>query len=182
VQRERGASIPALQVHFIIKYCKILNCFFYIILYSYYSVDAVPELGPKTSSLFSFAPVLLYVLPWNLWPSCDFMVYHTKVISIIKFVSSVFSCKCKSNSMKVIPSVFFSENVIAITMKFTWMIHASFAVMRLFFYSVTIFSALLPALSKTLYTRVVKLLASANNEHISKTLFQFVVFCKMISM
>jgi hypothetical protein len=29
---------------------------------------------------------------------------------------------------------FFSENVIAVRMKFTWMIHISFAIMTLFFY------------------------------------------------
>jgi hypothetical protein len=34
--------------------------------------------------------------------------------------------------MKVMRPIFFSENVIAITMKFTWMIHASFAITRLF--------------------------------------------------
>jgi hypothetical protein len=32
------------------------------------------------------------------------------------------------------PSIFFSENVIAMTAKFTWMIYKSSAIMRLFFH------------------------------------------------
>jgi hypothetical protein len=35
-------------------------------------------------------------------------------------------------------SNFFSENVTAITIKFTWMIHISFAIMRIFFLKVSI--------------------------------------------
>jgi hypothetical protein len=54
-------------------------------------------------------------------------------------------------------SDFFSENVIAITIKFTWIIHTSFAIIRLFLHRVSvIFNTLLPVLSKTLYTNVVK--------------------------
>jgi hypothetical protein len=48
---------------------------------------------------------------------------------------------------------FFSENVITITITFTWMILTSSAIMRLFFHKVSvILNTLLPALSKTLYT------------------------------
>jgi hypothetical protein len=47
--------------------------------------------------------------------------------------------------------VFFSENVIATTMKFTWMIHTSFAIMALFFHGIFgVFNTPLPALSETL--------------------------------
>jgi hypothetical protein len=34
---------------------------------------------------------------------------------------------------KVMPPGFFSENVIAITVKFAWISHTSFAIIRLFF-------------------------------------------------
>jgi hypothetical protein len=52
-------------------------------------------------------------------------------------------------STKAMPPIFFSENVIAITMKFTWMIHTSVAIMRIFFHKVSIiFNTLLPMLSK----------------------------------
>jgi hypothetical protein len=78
-------------------------------------------------------------------------------------------------------SSFFSVDVIVITMEFTWMIYTSVAVMRLFFHKVSvIFNTLLPTLSKMLYTSVVKFPAS-NLEHIMKTLFQFIVICKMVS-
>jgi hypothetical protein len=67
---------------------------------------------------------------------------------------------------EVMTPVFLSENVIAITVKFTWVIHTSFAIMRLFFHRVSIiFNTLLPLLSKMLYTGVVKFPASAL-EHI----------------
>jgi hypothetical protein len=36
-----------------------------------------------------------------------------------------------SGGTKVMPPIFFSENVTAITIKFTCMIHTSFAIMRL---------------------------------------------------
>jgi hypothetical protein len=78
--------------------------------------------------------------------------------------------------VKIMPLIFFSENVIVITTKFTWMILISLAVVRLFFHKVSIiFNTLLPTLSKTLYTNVVKLTAM-------KTLCQFVVICKMACM
>jgi GMP synthase PP-ATPase subunit len=83
-------------------------------------------------------------------------------------------------SMKVMRPSFVSENVITITMKFTCMIRTSFTVMRLFFHKTVIFNTLLPLLSKMLYINVVKFFASTL-EHISKTLFQFVVICKMAS-
>jgi hypothetical protein len=52
-------------------------------------------------------------------------------------------------------SSFFSENVIVATMKFTWMIHTPFAVMRLFSYTVSsIFNTILTTLSKSLETNV----------------------------
>jgi hypothetical protein len=41
-------------------------------------------------------------------------------------------------STKIIPPVLFSETVTAITIKFKWMIHTSFAVRRLFFHKVSI--------------------------------------------
>jgi hypothetical protein len=34
--------------------------------------------------------------------------------------------------------IFFSENITAITMKFTWMIHTAFAVVGLFFHKVSV--------------------------------------------
>jgi hypothetical protein len=40
--------------------------------------------------------------------------------------------------MKVMSLFFFRENVIAITMKFTWMIRTSFVIMSLFFHIVFI--------------------------------------------
>jgi hypothetical protein len=53
--------------------------------------------------------------------------------------------------------------------------------MRLFFHKVSIiFNTLLPTMSKTLYANVVTIPASAS-EHITKTVFQFIVICKMAS-
>jgi hypothetical protein len=64
---------------------------------------------------------------------------------------------CTRDGAEIMPPVFFSENVIAITMKVTLMIHTPFATMRLFFHKVCIiFCTLLPMLSKILYTSVVK--------------------------
>jgi hypothetical protein len=64
--------------------------------------------------------------------------------------------------MKVMLPFSFSENVIAITTKFTQMIHTSFAIIRLFFHKVsTIFNTPLPMLSKTLHTNTIKFPASA---------------------
>jgi hypothetical protein len=61
------------------------------------------------------------------------------------------------------------------------MIQTPFAIMRLFFYKVSItFNILLPTLRKILYTRVVKFSTSTSG-HIMKTLFQFVIICKMAS-
>jgi hypothetical protein len=58
--------------------------------------------------------------------------------------------------VKVMPP-FFSDNVPEIIVKFTWLIHASFTIMRLLFHKVSIiFNPLLTTLSKTLYTYVVK--------------------------
>jgi hypothetical protein len=55
-------------------------------------------------------------------------------------------------------STFFSENVIGVTMNFTWMIRAFCAIMRLFFQNVcVIFNTLVPTLSKTLCTNLVKI-------------------------
>jgi hypothetical protein len=64
--------------------------------------------------------------------------------------------------MNVMPrNIFFSQNVTAITIKFTKIIHALFAIMKLFFLKVfIIFDTLLPTLNKTLYTNVVKFPAS----------------------
>jgi hypothetical protein len=64
-------------------------------------------------------------------------------------------------------SIFFSENVIAITVTFTWMIHVSFAIMRLFSHKVSvIFIMLLPMLSKILCTSIVKF-SALTSEHIT---------------
>jgi hypothetical protein len=72
---------------------------------------------------------------------------------------------CTWDGMNVMPPIFFSENVIALILKFTWMIHNSFAIMRLFFHIVSIiFDTVLPVLSKMLYT-IVKFPASTL-EHI----------------
>jgi hypothetical protein len=66
-------------------------------------------------------------------------------------------------------------------MKFTRIIHTYFAITTLFFHKVSfIFNLLMQMLSKTLCTSVVKFPASTS-EHIAKTLFQFVVICKMVS-
>jgi hypothetical protein len=76
-------------------------------------------------------------------------------------------------------SIFSLENIIATTMKFIWMICTSFAITGLFFYKVSVtFNTLLPTLSKTLCTGVVKFPASTS-EHITETLNQFVVIRKM---
>jgi hypothetical protein len=95
------------------------------------------------------------------------------VFTVADFVSAT------SGSMKVMPPIFFSENVIAVAMKFTWMIHISFEIMRLFFHKVAIFNMLLPTLKKVLHTIIVKFPVSTS-EYIMKTLFQFVVICTMV--
>jgi hypothetical protein len=100
-------------------------------------------------------------------------MFQTKVIG--------FNEICKG-SVKLVPPIFLSENVVAITMKYTWMIYSSFAITRLFFHKVTfIVYTLLPTLSETLYTSVVKFPASTL-EHIKETFFQFIAICKMASM
>jgi hypothetical protein len=74
-----------------------------------------------------------------------------------------------TDGTKAMAPIYFSENIIAITVKFTWMIHTSFAIMRLFFHRVSvIFNTLLPTFSKTLYTTVVKF-PILTFEHIMKT-------------
>jgi hypothetical protein len=80
-----------------------------------------------------------------------------------------------------VSNFFFSENVTAIRMKFKWMIHTSFAVMRLFPYKTSvIFDTLIPKLTTTMHTSLVKCPA-LTLEHITKTWFQFTVICKMAS-
>jgi hypothetical protein len=75
-------------------------------------------------------------------------------------------------------SAFLTGNVTVIAMKFKWMIHKSFANMMPFFHKVfVVFNTLLPALSKTLYTKAAKLPASTHHEHITKALFHFFVIC-----
>jgi hypothetical protein len=50
---------------------------------------------------------------------------------------------------EVMSATFFVENIIAITVEFTWVIHTSFAIMRLLFHKVTfIFNTILPTLNK----------------------------------
>jgi hypothetical protein len=64
--------------------------------------------------------------------------------------------------------LFSSENLIAVTLKFTWMTYTSFAIMRLLSCKVSIiFSTLLPLLSTTLYTSVAKFPA-LTSDHIMK--------------
>jgi hypothetical protein len=59
--------------------------------------------------------------------------------------------------VRITASDFFSENVIAITMTFTWMIHTSFAITKPFFLRVSVlFNTILLTLSKMLYTSAVK--------------------------
>jgi hypothetical protein len=61
----------------------------------------------------------------------------------------------KRSGTKIMP--FFPENVTAITIKCTRMIHRFLAIKGLFFHRVSvIFNTLLPALSKTLHANVVK--------------------------
>jgi hypothetical protein len=55
------------------------------------------------------------------------------------------------------PPIFFAENETAITMKFIWMIHISLAIRGYFSTKSPSFSTLLPKLSKTPHTSVVKL-------------------------
>jgi hypothetical protein len=69
----------------------------------------------------------------------------------------------------------------SITMKFTKMIHTSFAIIKLHFHKASaIFNKFLPAPSKMLYTNAVKFPASTS-KCITKILFQVVVLCKMAS-
>jgi hypothetical protein len=46
--------------------------------------------------------------------------------------------KNRRGNIKLTPPIFFPENVTAITMEFTWMIHTSFAIIRLFFHKISI--------------------------------------------
>lgn len=72
-------------------------------------------------------------------------------------------------------SYIFLENVFAILVKLTWMIHTQFVIMRQNFNKFfAFFNALLPTLSKTLYTNVAKSPA-ITSEHTMKTLFQCVL-------
>jgi hypothetical protein len=81
---------------------------------------------------------------------------------------------------KVMPPIF-SDNVIAVTVQFTWTTQTYFEVRRLFLHKVSVtYNRLLPTLSKTLCTSAVKFLVSTS-EHMTKTLIQFVVICKMAS-
>jgi hypothetical protein len=71
------------------------------------------------------------------------------------------SCFSVRGGTKVMPPIFFLENLIAITVKFTWMFHTSVAIMRQFFHEVfIIFNTRLLTLSKTLCTSVIKLSGS----------------------
>jgi hypothetical protein len=81
--------------------------------------------------------------------------------------------------MKVMPP-FFLENVTALTIKFSRMIHTSFTIMRLFFRKVfIILNTPLPTMGKVLYTNVV-IITCSTSQHIMETLFQFVVIYKMV--
>jgi hypothetical protein len=81
---------------------------------------------------------------------------------------------------KIMPPIFL-EILIAITVKFTWMICTSFAIMRPFSYKVfIIYNTILPTLSKMLYASTVKFPASTS-EHMMKSLFQSLAICKMAS-
>jgi hypothetical protein len=94
--------------------------------------------------------------------------------TILPPISQNYGGRYESNATNFV----YSEKLIVIIMKFTWTIHTSFAIMRLFFHKVSvIFNTPLPTLSKTLYISAVKIPASTS-EHITRTLFQFVVICK----
>jgi hypothetical protein len=66
---------------------------------------------------------------------------------------------------EVKPPMFFSENVIAITIKITQIVYTYFAIMRLFFHKVSvIFNTCLPTFSTTLYTRLQNSLPQIRNK------------------
>jgi hypothetical protein len=64
--------------------------------------------------------------------ACSENVLLDPVLSQLDSIHMFSPCSFKimRGGMKVMPPVFFPENVIAITMKFVWMIYPSFAIMR----------------------------------------------------
>jgi hypothetical protein len=93
------------------------------------------------------------------------LIWATSAITVSITVAEVVGMR---GSTKVKSPIFSPENVISVTVKFTWMIHTTFAIIRLFFYKVfTIFNIILPPLSKILHTSVVKFPA-LTSEHIMK--------------
>jgi hypothetical protein len=60
-----------------------------------------------------------------------------RVFSLSTYIRFAFITLMRS-SMKVMPPIFFSGNVTAIKLKFTWTIHTTFAIMRLFFHKVSV--------------------------------------------
>jgi hypothetical protein len=67
--------------------------------------------------------------------------------------------RCTRGGTKVKPSIFFSENVNAITMKFTWMLHYIFCNHKAIFPQIFfIFNTVFSVLNKTLCTSIVKLI------------------------
>jgi hypothetical protein len=96
---------------------------------------------------------------------------HFEIIQCYYVQELLLPCYDMIDGTKVMPTIFFSENIIAAIVKLMWMIHTSFTIMRLFFHRVfIIFNTLLPTLSKTLYTSVVKFPA-LTLENIIQTLF-----------
>jgi hypothetical protein len=101
-----------------------------------------------------------------------FSIAHNKNDAVPKLCSQETYCfinlvrrKRMRGGTKVMPLFF--RKVIAITLKFAWMIRTSFTVTRLFFHNgFAIFNTLLPTLSKTLYTSVTEFCA-ATSEHIT---------------
>jgi hypothetical protein len=73
------------------------------------------------------------------------------VIWLVSHSLCIYFLDLQNSNMKVMPP-FFSENVIAIALKFIWMARTSFAIMRLFFHKVfIIFNTLLSVLSNMLH-------------------------------
>jgi hypothetical protein len=99
------------------------------------------------------------------------LLAHTAVI-----FEHIYEGQYKSNA-----SCFFSETIITVIMKFTYIMGASITKLRLFFHTVFfIINTLFPPMRETLYDHCVKLFAEAL-EHFTHAVFQLVVICKMAS-
>jgi hypothetical protein len=80
--------------------------------------------------------------------------------------------------MKVVPPLFFSESMITIVVKFTYIMGTSFTKFRLFVHKVSIISTLYPRLHETLYAGHVELTAEVP-EPFTHAVFQLVIVQKM---